>query len=140
MKQTFFKLRTIFTGLALSVAIILVAQPASAKDKKQDSTVSISPVVEFIGSDENISLFSLTMDNATPVKFELVVSDANGAQVFIQEFEAAKFSKYFKLVNEGGGDNQDFTFTVRTLPNGIAHVFNATSSTRLQKNVTITKL
>lgn len=141
MKKQSFKFRTILTGLALASVMAVATVPASAKDKKQDSvSASITPVVEYIGSDDNSSLFTVAFGNATPVKFELTVNDAQGTQIFSQEFEAAKFSKYFKLVNEGTGDSQDLSFTIHIFPNGATHTFNVSNSTKLEKNVTVTKL
>jgi hypothetical protein len=139
MKHTFISSRSVVASLALSVTMLLAGFSATAKDEKQDSTINISPIVEYVGSNENSSLYSLEVNSEKPVKYSLVVSDAEGTELLSQEFEAAKITRYFKLIDDGNIDIYNVTFTVRSLPNGVSHVFKVSSDLKFEKKVVVVK-
>src|SRR6186713_3223478 len=113
MKQQFFKIRNILAGLTLSVCMVAVAIPASAKQKKAEiNTSTIQPVVKYIGSDAGSSLFSVQMNTEAPVYFQVVIKDSEGNELFRQGYESSKFEQHFKLVNEGLDDAMDLSFSI----------------------------
>jgi hypothetical protein len=140
MKQQFFKIRNILTGLTLSACMVAIAMPASAKPKKNEiNTSAIQPIVKYIGSDPGSSLFSVKMNTETSVYFQLVIKDGEGNELFRQGYESSKFEQYFKMVNEGTGDEMNLSFSIEILPGGEVYTFQASSPSPLVKDVIITK-
>jgi hypothetical protein len=139
MKRNIFIIRKVLVGLML--ATVMFAAPASAKPSKKAATpvVKIEPTVEFISGDENSTLLHVSFNSDSAVKIELTVSDANGTTVYSQTYEAAKFSKYIKWLQDG--ENSDkMTVTVRTLPNGQKHTFNIVNEDKTINEISVVKL
>lgn len=139
MKYNLFVIRKVMVGLML--AAVMIAAPASAKTAKKavTPTINIQPSVEFVGGDDASTLLHVTFDSETAVKFELTVTDANGEVIYSQDFEAAKFSKYVKLVQEGDSAGALFV-TVRTLPNGTKHTFSVANEDKVINEISVVKL
>jgi len=142
MKQTFFKLRNIFYVLAFSGAMMSIATPTYAKKQKENvkSILMTTPSVQYISSDGDGQTFRISLEAEKPVKFDVYITDENGAVLYEDEFETASFSKYIKLVNEGFAFPSDFYFTIREKTTGIKHVFDVNNHTSVVQDVVITKL
>jgi hypothetical protein len=140
MKHTFFKIRSLVTGLALSATLVLVSLSSSANSNKKqlDPSLNIQPTVEWAGSDATSSLFAISFETGVPVKFEVSMRDADGNVFYSREFESGKFSRYFKLVSETE-EISGFTITIRLLPNGETHSFNVSNSVETVSAIAITK-
>lgn len=140
MKQNFFKLRTASIILALSGLMITLSVPSFAGNKNIEilSGASIQPSVKFIGTDNNSASFLVQLDAATPVKFELTIKDKTGVSLFSQVFEAATFSKTFKMLTDGDA-NLQLTFTVKTLPDGKLNSFAVSTEEKTVTEVVVTK-
>lgn len=143
MKKQSLNIRRIFIGLVLSGMMVAISPATFAGTKKQPVTpaVAIQPAIEYVGTESSsATLLHVSFENEAAVKFELTVTDAAGEILFTKEYEAAKFSKYIKLINEGEEDATTLTVAIRTLPNGVAHNFNVTSSDKTVTEVSVNKL
>jgi hypothetical protein len=144
MKHTFLKFGKIAIGVVLSSFLVFSTTTVSAKaNKKQaESSVSISPVVKFAGTDsEGASFISVSFESPAPVKFEVIITDANGNEFFSREFESARFLKTFKLVNTADGfSTMDLTLSIRMSDTGKAQEFKINSTIEQVPSVSITKL
>ena len=143
MKKTSFKIRTILVGLLATIVTVSFTTPVFAANKtKARALPAVSqPVVKFLSGDYSQSLFSVTLENEKPVKFEVTIQDETGVQLFKDTYDAASFSKVFQLVNEGGENNiPAFTFQVKELQTGVTHNFVVSSKTAYVKEVEITKI
>jgi hypothetical protein len=140
MKQTFFKLRTASIILALSGLMITLSVPSFAGNKNIEilSGASVQPSVKFLGTDNNSASFLVQLDAAAPVKFELNIKDKAGVSLFSQVFEAATFSKTFKMLTDGDA-NLQLTFTVKTLPDGKLNSFAVSTQEKTVTEVVVTK-
>lgn len=143
MKKHSFKIRSIAVGLLASLLTLTISVPALANRKVQADSASqaIQPSVTFLRSEDNSSLFTVSLENETPVKFELVIKDAVGEEIFKETYETSKFSKVFKVVNESViSDPLGLSFQIRVLPNGVKHNFEVSTTIEHVKEIEITKL
>jgi len=143
MKKHFFKIRSIAVGLLATFVTLTISVPALANRKIQADSIAqaIQPSVTFLRSEDNSPLFTISLENETPVKFELIIKDATGEEIFKEIYETAKFLKVFKLVDENvTGDPLGLSFQVQVLPNGVKHNFEVSGTTEYVKEVEITKL
>lgn len=140
MKKNLFVIRKMMVGLMF--AAVVIAAPASAKSTKKAVTpaINIQPSVEFIGADNTGTLLHVNFDADSTVKFELTVNDANGELIYSQSFEAAKFSKYIKLVKEDSEASGALQVSIRTLPNGTKHSFSVVNEDKIINEVSVTKI
>jgi hypothetical protein len=141
MKYNFFKLRKVTVGLAFASIMTAVAAPVFANNKKETihPVLNTQPAVKFVGTDVSGSVFHVTFDAEKQVKFELSVRDVNGDVLFRNTYETENFSKYIKLMNDGGDDVSNTYFTIRILPNGEVHTFDVSSNVILVKDVIVKK-
>ena len=143
MNKHSYKIRTILVGLLATVVTIGISVPATAnnKTKIENAVKSIQPTVTFLGTENNQSLFSVALDNEEPVKFELSIKDAAGETIYKQAYEASKFVKVFKMVNEGTTENPvGLSFHIQFKPSGVQNNFEVSSTTEVVNEVAITKL
>ena len=143
MKKKSYKIRTILVGLLATLSSIVFSVPAIANQKGNGaaSEQTIQPTVTFIGSEHGDALFSVAFENEAQVKFEIAIEDAQGEIIFSQTYEASKFSKLFKLVNEvPGGNPSGLSFKIHVLPTGVIHNFEISSTIKTFNEVAITKL
>ena len=141
MKAINFVVRKSVAVLLVSGFLVMASVPALARTKKQTATpaLSVQPSVEFINSDNGSSTFNIFFESPKAVKFELVIRDNNGDVLYSNEFEAAKFNKFVKFVHSEGEDVLA-SFTIRETVTGAEQTFEAGSTTKLVKNVTVIKL
>ena len=143
MKKNSFKIRTILVGLLATFATVSISVPAMANRKSQPASPvhTIQPTVKFLGSENNSSLFSVAFNNDAPVKFDVIIQDADGEVIFNQTFESSKFAKTFKLVNENTDANPEgLSFHIQVKPTGEQHSFEVSNETELVTEVEIVKL
>ena len=138
MKKNLIIVRTILVGLFFSTVLSISTASAATKATKviSKSAIEIKPSLECLDIDETSALLHVTFDNAPSEQFELSVADASGEMVFSQDFEGISFSKYIRLVNEGGDTNEPVVVTIR-LANGTAHSFTVTPHNGTVKEVNI---
>lgn len=140
MKKHFFKLRNITAILTLTGFMLTTANTSFA-NKNVLEILSSEPVqssVKYISSDENSSAYQVKFDAAAPVKFQLVIKDKVGMVLFSQLFEAASFSKTFKVM-EDERNNSGLTFSITTLPDGKVSNFKVSSEEKTVTEVTVNK-
>ncbi|CAN5799399.1 hypothetical protein BH10BAC3_BH10BAC3_17940 [soil metagenome] len=142
MNKYSFKIRTILVGLLTTFATVSISVPAMANKKKIESALAtIQPRVTFLGTENNSILFSVAIDSEEPVKFELSITDAEGEVIYKKAYEALKFVKVFKLVNEALSENPiGLSFYIKEKVSGVQHNFDASSTTEIVNEVAITKL
>ena len=144
MKHTFLKFGKIAIGTVLSTFLVFSSTSVSAKpNKKQaESNINISPVVKFSGTDsDGASYISVSFESPMPVKFEVILTDANGNEFFSRDFESTRFLKTFKLVNMAEGfAGMDLTLSIRIADTGKAHVFKVNSTVEQVASVSISKM
>ena len=140
MKQYFFKIRTVIFSLVITGAMATVAVlPVLANKEVTQPALNNQPAVEFVGTDVSSSTFHVTFNAEKQVKFELNVRDEDGDVLFRNTYETEKFSKYIKLMNDGGETGSKLYFTIRVLPNGKVHTFDVSSNVKLVNDVIVTK-
>ena len=102
MKKNLFVIRKMIIGFTLVAAFIITSTPAFSKSNTPAAATSsiTQPSVKYIGADNNGTFFQVKFDNEVPVKFELTVSDDNGNVLYNEDFLAASFSQYIKLLGE----------------------------------------
>ena len=116
-----------------------VAVPVLANKEVTQPALNNQPAVEFVGTDISSSTFHVTFNAEKQVKFELNVRDEDGDVLFRNTYETEKFSKYIKLMNDGGETGSKLYFTIRVLPNGKVHTFDVSSNVKLVNDVIVTK-
>lgn len=141
MKQIIFKYRIAAIILSLSGLMITATVPSFANNKNKAlaaASATISPSVNYIGSDENGAGFLVKVEAAAPVKFELSIIDKSGFTIYSKVYEGASFSKTFRLVNEET-ISSGISFTIKTLPGDSVHTFNVSSSEKMVTAIAIKK-
>ncbi|CAN5799331.1 hypothetical protein BH10BAC3_BH10BAC3_17930 [soil metagenome] len=139
MKQSFFKIRKVIYSLAITGTMVAFTAPVFATDKKDvNPVICAEPVVEIVGTDVSSSVFHVTLNTESKVKFELSVRGINGDVLFKDIYESENFSKYIKLVSDGD-EMSNLSFAIRLLPNGKVHTFDVSSNVKLVKNVVVVK-
>jgi hypothetical protein len=136
MKQQYFSIKSLFiSGLFVFASLSVLA---NNKHKASIPAFQIYPTVQYVGSENSGNLFSVQFDSDSLVKFDVIIKDGQGNVLYWKNFEASKFSKVFKLVNESTDTVEDLAFTIR-VTDGAEYKFTATSTTNIERNVLISK-
>lgn len=129
--------KTIITFASL---VLLASSPVFAKKSNIEilSTASIQPSVKYIGSDDNGSAYEVKVEAPAAISFEVKIKDRSGSILFSKVFEAASFSKTFKVM-EDGENSKELTFSITTLPDGKANNFKVSTEEKAVTEVSIVK-
>ena len=126
-----------FVALAALVLIANTSTFANNANIEILSTTSIQPSVKYVGSDENGSSFVVKVDAPSPVTFEVTIKDKAGVLLFTKTFEAASFSKTFKVLENE--NSKELTFSITTLPDGKANNFKVSTEEKAITEVSVVK-
>ena len=131
--------------LVLALGLTLTASSFSTSlfaNKTDNIAVKqlLQPAVKFLGTENNIAVFAVESGNDFPVKFALTITDAEGNQIFSQEFESANFSKVFKLVADNTVSHPlDLSFNIEALETGERHTFEVNGTSESVNITEVTK-
>lgn len=142
MKKAIFHIRTVAIAVFATVAFGTITVPASAARNRSNNVKPVlQPAVTFLGAENENAFFSIQLGNSAPVKFLLTITDAEGNRIFSQQFDAANFSKTFKLVNEATVASPiDFSFHFEVVSTGEKHEFEISTATQIVKDVQVTRI
>jgi hypothetical protein len=122
-------------------ALVLLANTSSFANKSNIeilSSASIQPSVKYVGSDENGSSFQVKVDAPSAVTFEVMIKDKAGMILFSKVFEAASFSKTFRVMEEDE-NSRELTFSITTLPDGKANNFKVSTEEKAITEISVVK-
>lgn len=136
IKKNFMK-RTI---VALAALVFITNTPVFANKNNIEilSSPSIQPSVKYVGSDENGSAFQVKVEAPSAVTFEVMIKDKAGMILFTKVFEAASFSKTFR-VQEEDENSRELTFSITTIPDGKVNRFKVSTEERAITEVSVVK-
>jgi hypothetical protein len=128
------------TIIAFAALVLLSNSSAFANKANIEilSTASIQPSVKYVGSDENGSAFLVKVDAPTAVTFEVTIKDKAGMLLFTKVFEAASFSKTFKVL-EDDDNSKELTFSITTLPDGKSNNFKVSTEEKAITEISVVK-
>jgi hypothetical protein len=127
------------TFVALA-ALVLLANTSAFSNKANIeilSSATIQPSVKYVGSDDNGSSFLVKVDAPTAVTFEVSIKDKTGMILFTKVFEAASFSKTFKVLEDD--NSKELTFSITTLPDGKANNFKVSTEEKAITEISVVK-
>ncbi|RXK81317.1 hypothetical protein [Filimonas effusa] len=130
----------------LVVLAILIATPAiskaenGTKDKKSKAVpVAKSQVsVKYAGMQDNNVVFRVQFHNPTGQKFNLIIRNHNGDEIYRGRYSDVHFSKTIYLVNDD--EEMAPTFTISTLDQDIDNSFTINTNVEDAKEAVVTKL
>jgi hypothetical protein len=128
------------TFVALASIVLLANTSAFANKSNIEilSPASIQPSVKYVGSDENGSAYQVKVDAPTAVAFEVMIKDKTGMILFTKVFEAASFSKTFKVL-EDDDNSRELTFSITSLPDGKANNFKVSTEEKAITEISVVK-
>jgi hypothetical protein len=128
------------TFVALATLVLLANTSAFANKSNIEilSSASIQPSVKYVGSDENGSAYQVKVDAPTVVPFEVTIKDKAGMILFTKVFEAASFSKTFKVL-EDDDNSKELTFSITSLPDGKANNFKVSTEEKAITEISVVK-
>lgn len=128
------------TYVALASIVLLANTSAFANKSNIEilSPASIQPSVKYVGSDENGSAYQVKVDAPTAVAFEVMIKDKTGMILFTKVFEAASFSKTFKVL-EDDDNSKELTFSITSLPDGKANNFKVSTEEKAITEISVVK-
>ena len=92
--------------------------------------------VKYIGTSEDAVLFNVSVDNPTGSKFNVIVLDEEGNQIFNEIYTEKKFDKKFKLPKS---EKNKLTFVIRNFKTAdVKQTFEI--NTKFVEDVIVTKL
>lgn len=140
MKQQYFKLSNI-VKIFFVVGVLTCSSVAVFATETLTATAitKATPVVQYMGSENNSSDFTVQFDGASPITFDLVIKDVFGNEIYRKNAESSQSKKVYKLVNEGNDNVSDLTFVIR-VANGKTYNYSVSRSVNLVKEIQVSKI
>jgi hypothetical protein len=122
-----------FTAAGFLLATVATTQAQTSVT----APVAKSAEVKYLGTQDDLILFKVSVDNPNGNKFSVIVTDNEGNQLFQEVYNDKKFEKRFKLPQS---ENGKLTFVVRNFKDAADEVQSFDINTRIVEDVVVTKV
>jgi hypothetical protein len=130
MKRQFMTTIAKFTAAGLLLLTVATTQAQTTNASTDKNTT-----VKYVGTQDDVILFNVSVDNPNGNKFSVIVTDNEGNQLFAEVYNDRKFDKRFKLPKTETGK---LTFVVRNFKDASDDVHSFEVSNRVIEDVVVT--
>ena len=121
-----------FTAAGLLLFTVATTQAQSSTNASTDKNTT----VKYLGTQDDVILFNVSVDNPNGSKFSVIVTDNEGNQLFQEVYNEKKFDKRFKLPKSETGK---LSFVVRNFKDASDDVHSFEVSSHVVEDVVVTK-
>ena len=141
MNQHFFSIKNLVRQLFAVGLIALISLPVFATKNKQpiEAEKYGQPTLQIVQSDESSSLLNVQFDTEIPVKYDLIIRDEAGNQVYRKSYETSKISRQFKLVSEPDSNSSKLSVAIQ-MADGKQFNYAVSNTVNVVKAILVTKL
>src|SRR5579862_603037 len=122
-----------FTAAGLLLFTVATTQAQASASISTDKATS----VKYVGTQDDVILFNVSVDNPSGNKFSVIVTDNEGNQLFREVYNDRKFDKRFKLPKSETGK---LTSVVRNFRDASDDVYSFEVKNRVVEDVVVTSL
>jgi hypothetical protein len=133
MKRQFMTTIAKFTAAGLLLFTVATTQAQTTTKASTDKNT----IVKYVGTQDDVILFNVSVDNPNANKFSVIVSDSEGNQLFSEVYNDRKFDKRFRLPKSETGK---LTFVVRNFKDASDDVHSFEVSNRVVEDVVVTAI
>jgi outer membrane lipoprotein-sorting protein len=120
-----------FTAAGLLLVTVATTQAQTTTNASTDKNTT----VKYLGTQDDVILFNVSVENPAGNKFSVIVSDNEGNQIFQQVYNDRKFDKRFRLPKSETGK---LTFVVRNFKDASDDVHSFEVSDKVIEDVVVT--
>jgi outer membrane lipoprotein-sorting protein len=120
-----------FTAAGLLLVTVASTQAQTTTNASTDKNTT----VKYLGAQDDVILFNVSVENPSGNKFSVIVSDNEGNQIFQQVYNDRKFDKRFRLPKSETGK---LTFVVRNFKDASDDVHSFEVSDKVIEDVVVT--
>lgn len=104
-------INAVFGKLIIGIFLLLTFTSANAQQAQSGSQPKDSAAtVNYLGSDEDMIVFNVSYSNPEGNKFQLVIKDQDGVQLYQNYFSERSFYRQFRVPK---GDKEKIAFVIR---------------------------
>jgi outer membrane lipoprotein-sorting protein len=129
--------KMIMTRIAKFTAagLLLVTVASTQAQTTTNASIDKNTTVKYLGTQDDVILFNVSVENPSGNKFSVIVSDNEGNQIFQQVYNDRKFDKRFRLPKSETGK---LTFVVRNFKDASDDVHSFEVSDKVIEDVVVT--
>lgn len=133
MKKKIMTTIATFTAAGLLLFTVATTQAQTTTNASADKHTT----VKYLGTQDDVILFNVAVDNPNGNKFSVIVTDNEGNQLFKEVYNEKKFDKRFKLPKSETGK---LSFVVRNFKDASDDVHSFEISDRIVEDVVVTNV
>ena len=133
MKKKIMTTIATFTAAGLLLFTVAKTQAQTTTNASNDKNIT----VKYLGTQDDVILFNVTVSNPNGNKFSVIVTDNEGNQLFKEVYNDKQFDKRFKLPKSETGK---LSFVVRNFKDASDDVHSFEVSSRVVEDVVVTKI
>jgi hypothetical protein len=131
-------LTTVFGKLVPGFCLILVVATAQAQTIVSGAGQSESVIVKYLGTQDDMIVFNVSYANPEGSKFQLIIKDQDGTQLYQNIFNEKPFYKQFRLPK---ADKDRIIFVIRNGKEAeVVKTFEVNVNSRFVQEVAVRKL
>ena len=120
-----------FTAAGLLLFTVATTQAQTTTNASADKNTT----VKYLGTQDDVILFNVSVENPHGNKFSVIVTDNEGNQLFSEVYNDRKFDKRFRLPSSETGK---LTFVVRNFKDASDDVYAFEVSNHVVRDVVVT--
>ena len=124
---------TIATFTAAGLLLFTVA--TTQAQTTTNASIGKNTTVKYLGTQDDVIMFNVSVDNPNGNKFSVIVTDNEGNQLFQEVYNDKQFDKKFKLPKSETGK---LSFVVRNFKDASDDVHSFEISDRIVEDVVVT--
>lgn len=118
-----------------AAGLLLVTVASTQAQTTTNASIDKNTTVKYLGTQDDVILFNVSVENPSGNKFSVIVSDNEGNQIFQQVYNDRKFDKRFRLPKSETGK---LTFVVRNFKDASDDVHSFEVSDKVIEDVVVT--
>jgi len=118
-----------------AAGLLLVTVATTQAQTTTTASIDKNTTVKYLGTQDDVILFNVSVENPGGNKFSVIVSDNEGNQIFQQVYNDRKFDKRFRLPKSETGK---LTFVVRNFKDASDDVHSFEVSDKVIEDVVVT--
>jgi len=124
-----------WTITVFTIGLLMLNFSTFAQQTKYTNPILQTAVVKQVGTKGDKMLLQLQLDNENGEKFNVSIKDESDNTLFSEVYSDKKFSKSFRLEEPG-----NVTVTIKTLKDKETQAFKVVTSTRVLRDISVSKL
>ena len=128
----------VFGKILFGVCLVLAATTVSAQSTATGAGQTENATVKYLGLQEDMIVFTVSYANPDGGKFQVIVKDQDGTQLYQNVFSEKSFYKQFRLPR---ADRDRLVFIIRNSRDAdVVKTFEVNVNSRITQEVSVRKL